>query len=131
MQLGEFSILDEAISLNELKLKDVAIEFILVNFETKSAIKIIPFFNTIKSVELVSLVNFFVELGVNIRLDDLLGKLHIVILKLLLQDNKEQIIMVNDVGLTTSSVDFLLSNFNLMKDKIKNKSVLFCPKLIY
>lgn len=131
MQYGKFYIHDEAISLDYLKSKNATMKFVLVNFDYKSSIKIIPFYNTLKKKELTTLLSFFAECGINLRVDDLLGKLHIVILKILLQKDDEQVIIVNDVGFTASSIDFLLSNFISLKDKFKNRSIIVCSKLIY
>lgn len=131
IECGKFYSFDEAIFLEDIKSKDVSKKIVLVNFEAKSSIKIILFFNTIKRRELDDLRIFFVKQGVNLRLDDLLGKLHIVILKILMENNSKQIIIISDVGFTNTSIDFLLANFKLFQNKFKNKSVVFCPKLIY
>ncbi|THD33334.1 hypothetical protein [uncultured Flavobacterium sp.] len=131
MQYDNFYVSDEAISLDYLKSKNVTTKFVLINFASKSSLKIIPFFNTIKNEELTALLNLFTEFAINLRLDDLLGKLHIVILKILSQDDNEQMIIIHDAGFTNSSIDFLVSNLNLLKHQLQNKSVIVCPNLIY
>lgn len=130
VEYGKFHILDKAVSLTGLMHRNSDAISILINFESKSSIKIIPYFNKIKTKERDALINFFAEFGINLLLDDLLGKLHIIILKILLEEKRKLVLVINDTGLTPASINFLVSNFNVFVGMFKNKSIIICPKLI-
>lgn len=122
MKLGTFEILDKGIKFNELSFgKDI--DMVLINFNLDTSIKIIPFFEKIRKKELDNLLGVFDNLGIDLRTTDLLGKLHVVILKILLDKEVKQVLVINDVGFTLSSIDFLQHNFSKLIARFENKSI--------
>lgn len=130
IEYGKLRVINEVFLFNDLVDRNSGVTFILINFDSKSSVKIIPFFNEIKSKELNTLIGFFAKYGINIRLNDLLGKLHVVVLKMLLEEKGKLVVLINDIGLTYSSIDFLVSNFNIFMGRLENKLTIICPKLI-
>ncbi|PWB26431.1 hypothetical protein [Flavobacterium sp. HTF] len=74
------------------------------------------------------LINVFKSLELDLRLDDLLGKLHIVLLKLLLDSEANKVLIIDDVGFTSTSINFLESNFNNIMPRFKNKSIIILDR---
>ncbi|WP_330744415.1 hypothetical protein [Chryseobacterium sp. CP-77] len=98
-------------------------EYIYINFSDEYSIKINPFFESIDNSEKKTLIQLFFQLtSINIRIDDLLGKLHIIVLKILLDGKKDKII-INSLGLSNDSIIFLKSNFEKILQNFKNKNL--------
>ncbi|WP_310379395.1 hypothetical protein [Flavobacterium sp.] len=123
IRLGTFQILDKDVLNNDLSFGN-NIEVILINFNLDTSIKIIPFFEKIEKKEVDKLVNIFRSLDIDLRLDDLLGKLHLVLLKILIDEQKKQILIIDDVGFTSASINFLQLNFSNLMPKFENKSII-------
>ena len=127
IKLGTFQVLDSDI-LNYDSFFKNDVDVILINFSSDTSIKIIPFFEKIEKKEVDKLVSVFRCLNINLRLDDLLGKLHIVLLKILIDEQKKQILIVDDVGFTPASINFLQINFSHLMHKFENKSIIVLDK---
>jgi len=123
IKLGIIQILKKDLTIENLSFGD-EISVTLINFDKYNSIKIIPFFENIKKKELSILINIFNSIHVNIRLDDLLGKLHIVMLKFLIDKKTKQVLVVNDIGLTPNSINFLIQNFEKLIEGFENKSII-------
>lgn len=107
-------------------LKDMN-DYIFVNFAYKYALKISYFYDEIKKNERVKLINLFNQLtGIEIRVDDTLGKLHIILLKLLI-DGKKDNIVISSVGFHMIAFDFLIDN---LKKIFKNLNELVDKNVI-
>ncbi|QBJ88078.1 hypothetical protein DDI74_18315 [Chryseobacterium gleum] len=99
-------------------------EYIYINFSDEYSIKINPFFESIDNSEKKTLIQLFFQLtSINIRIDDLLGKLHIIVLKILLDGKKDNII-INSLGFSNDSIIFLKSNFEKILQNFKNKNLI-------
>lgn len=100
-------------------------EFIFINFENDYSVKIIPFYDKITNKQ--KLIEHFNQLtNVNIRVEDLVGKLHLVILKLLIDEDKSQNprdIIINSIGLSLNSIQFLIDNLNIIKGSFKVRNI--------
>lgn len=110
--------------LSSLKYKD---EYIFVNFAYDKAIKIGFFYDEIDQNELSKLVLLFFQLtGIEIRLDDVLGKLHIILLKLLIDGEKDNIVISN-IGFHMQSFEFLIDNLKKIFESLNgliNKKII-------
>lgn len=123
IKLGTFQILQKNVLKNDFSFKnDNDVTFI--NFSSEDSIKIIPFFEKIKKGEVDKIMEIFKSLEVNLRLDDLLGKLHIVLVKILLDNEKRQLLIIDDVGFTSTSINFLQLNFSNLMSRFKNKAII-------
>ena len=122
IRLGTFQILDKNVLNNDLSFGNNT-EVILINFNLDTSIKIIPFFEKIEKNEVDKLVSVFRSLDIDLWLNDLLGKLHIVLLKILSDEQKKQILIIDDVGFTSTSINFLQLNFDNLMSKFENKSI--------
>lgn len=99
-------------------------EYIYINFSYEYSIKINPFFKSIDDTERNTLIQLFFQLtNIDIRVNDLLGQLHIIVLKILLDDEKDNII-INSLGLTDDSIIFFKSNFEKVLKNFKNKNLI-------
>ena len=123
IRLGTFQIIDKDLFNKDLFFRN-NIEVILINFSSDTSIKIIPFFEKIEKKEVDKLVSIFRSLNIDLRLDDLLGKLHLVLLKILIDEQKRQMLIVDDVGFTKASINFLQINFSHLMPKFENKSII-------
>ncbi len=123
IRLGTFQILQKNVLKNDFSFEnDNDVTFI--NFSSEDSIKIIPFFEKIKKGEVDKIMEIFKSLEVNLRLDDLLGKLHIVLVKILLDNEKRQLLIIDDVGFTSTSINFLQLNFSNLMSRFKNKAII-------
>lgn len=123
IKLGTFQILEKNVLKNDFSIKNDN-DVIFINFSSEDSIKIIPFFEKIKKSEVDKIIEIFKSLEVNLRLDDLLGKLHVVLVKILLDDEKRQILIIDDVGFTSTSIKFLQLNFCNLMSRFKNKAII-------
>ncbi|MGG7440434.1 hypothetical protein ACQ7CU_20395 [Chryseobacterium arthrosphaerae] len=99
-------------------------EYIYINFSYEYSIKINPFFESIDDTERNTLIQLFFQLtNIDIRVNDLLGQLHIIVLKILLDDEQDNII-INSLGLTDDSIIFFKSNFEKILQNFKNKNLI-------
>ncbi|WP_295231454.1 hypothetical protein [uncultured Chryseobacterium sp.] len=106
--------------LQHLKNKE---EYIFINFDYFYSIKIMPFFEKIEMKERDSLIDSFLHLtNTNIRIDDLLGNLHVVILKILV--NGEKNLVINTIGLSENSIEFLTDNLKKILDNFDNRNLI-------
>ncbi|MDH6254457.1 hypothetical protein M2347_004184 [Chryseobacterium sp. H1D6B] len=99
-------------------------ECIFINFDYEYSTKIIPFYNKIK--EKQKLINFFYQLtSINIRTEDLLGKLHLILLQILIDEQEKQsnIIIINSIGFSQDSLQFLINNLNKILNHFENKNI--------
>lgn len=100
-------------------------EAILVNFGCENSVKIIPFYNKIEDKK--KLIEFFFKLtSIDIRIEDLLGKLHLVILQILIDGDKNSTqndVIVNNIGLSYNSTQFLIDNLNKIIKHFKNRNI--------
>jgi len=102
----------QIIDLNSLKTLTDKDKFIFVNFDYKYALKISYFYEEITKKERIELIHLFKQLtNIEIRVDDMLGKLHIILLKLL-RDAKKDYIVISTIGFNIKSFQFLIDNFN-------------------
>lgn len=103
------------ISFQELQYLKNKKEYIFINFDYSYSIKIIPFFEKIEMKERDYLIDSFLHLtNTNIRIDDLLGKLHVIILKILV--NGEKNLIINSIGLSENLIEFLTDNLRKILD---------------
>ncbi|MBP1221734.1 hypothetical protein [Flavobacterium sp. 1355] len=123
IKLGTFQIFEKNVLNNDFSFENDN-DIIFINFGSQDSIKIIPFFEKIKKGEVEKIIEIFKSLEINLRLDDLLGKLHIVIVKILLDDEKRQILIIDDVGFTSTSIKFLQLNFCSLMSRFKNKAII-------
>lgn len=123
IKLGTFQILDKNVLNIDFSFENDN-DVIFINFSSSDSIKIIPFFEKIKKGEVDKIKEIFKSLEINLRLDDLLGKLHIVLVKILLDDEKRQILIIDDVGFTSISIKFLQLNFSNLISNFKNKAII-------
>lgn len=123
LELGQFIILDRNLKIEDLTFQEI-INFVYVNFDKDSSIKIIPHFEKIKKKEFDELNIFFNNFNIKLRTDDYLGKLHFVVLKILLENSNKTVLLINNVGLTNASIDFLKNNFDKIMFKFKDKLIL-------
>lgn len=121
--MNEISI----INCKELKTLRTKNEYIFVNFAYNNSLKIGYFYDEIKKDERNKLISLFKQLtGIEIRLDDTLGKLHIVLLKLIL-DGKRDNIVISSIGFHMTSFEFLIDNFKTIfenLDELVNKKII-------
>jgi len=107
-------------------LKDMN-EYIFVNFAYKYSLKIGYYYDEIKKNERVKLIHLFNQLtGIEIRVDDTLGKLHIILLKLLM-DGKKDNIVISNVGFHMIAFEFLIDNLKKIFENLKelvNKNII-------
>ena len=100
-------------------------KFIFINFDNKYSIKIIPFYNEIRDKQ--KLIELFNQLtNLEIRVEDLLGKLHLVILKILINEDENPSpndIIINSIGLSKNSILFLIDNLNKIISRFKNRNI--------
>ncbi|WP_395062154.1 hypothetical protein [Flavobacterium sp.] len=122
IKLGALTIINKNSIDEYFPIKETS--HVLINFNSDKSVHIIPFFEEIKRRQLDNYLNIFLNLGIHLRLDDLLGKLHIVILKFLIDNKNDEILIVNDVGFTSKSIVFLSDNVNLLLKNFNNKSVI-------
>ncbi|HHM0730642.1 TPA: hypothetical protein ACRFJD_003698, partial [Elizabethkingia anophelis] len=86
-------------------------------------IKIIPFYENLKKEEQINLIQYFFQLtNINIRVNDLLGKLSITILKALI-DGENQDIIINSIGLSENSISFLTEHLKKILNNFKDKNI--------
>ncbi|SHM01832.1 hypothetical protein [Chryseobacterium polytrichastri] len=98
--------------INSKDLKTLANEdkYIFVNFSYKHAVKISYFYEDINKNERNKLIQLFNQLtNIEIRVDDMLGKLNIILLKLII-DGKKNNIVVSNIGFHMKSFEFLIDN---------------------
>lgn len=113
--------------LQDLKNKE---EYIFINFDYSYSIKIIPFFEKIEMKERDSLIDSFFHLtNNNIRIDDLLGKLHIILLKILVDGEKN--LVINSIGLSDNSIEFLIDNLRKILDNFDNRNLIIIENNSY
>lgn len=106
--------------LQHLKNKE---KYIFINFDYSYSIKIIPFFEKIEMKEKDYLIDSYLHLtNTNIRVDDLLGKLYIIILKILV--NGEKNLIINSIGLSESSIEFLIKNLWEILDNFDTMNII-------
>lgn len=121
--MNEISI----ISLKELHTLRNKSEYTFINFAYKHALKIVYFYDEIRKDERNKLIKLFNQLtGVDIRVDDTLGKLHIILLKLLI-DGKKDNIVVSNIGFHMMSFEFLIDNLKKIFENLNglvNKKVI-------
>ena len=107
-------------------LKDMN-DYVFVNFAYDNALKIGYFYDEIRKNERIKLINLFNQLtGIEIRVDDTLGKLHIILLKLLI-DGKKDNIVISNVGFHMISFEFLIDNLKKIfqhLNELVNKNVI-------
>jgi hypothetical protein len=112
--MNEISIINS----KELKTLGNKNEYIFVNFADNNALKISYFYDEIKKNERNKLISLFKQLtGIEIRLDDILGKLHIVLLKLILEGKKDNIV-ISSIGFHMASFEFLIDNFKTIFENL-------------
>lgn len=108
------------ISSKELQTLNSKNDYIFINFDYKYAIKISFFYEKIKKSERNRLIKLFYQLtSIEIRVDDTLGKLHIILLKLLIDGEKNKII-ISDIGFIKNSFTFLVDNFRKIFENLNN-----------
>ncbi|NIF03887.1 hypothetical protein F3J23_00370 [Chryseobacterium sp. Tr-659] len=99
------------ITLQEIQTLENKNEYIFVNFAYTQSLKINYFYDEIKKSERNKLIKLFNQLtDIEIRVDDTLGKLHIVLLKLLI-NGKQNNIVISTIGFHMISFEFLINNF--------------------
>lgn len=102
-------------------------EYIFVNFAYPYAIKINFYYETIKKSGRNKLIKLFNQLtGVEIRTNDTLGKLHIILLKLLIDGEKDNIV-ISSIAFHMVSFEFLIDNFKKIfqnLDGLENKNII-------
>ncbi len=124
IKLGKFQLFNRGLTIDDLSFEN-GIDVVYNNFHINSSVKLIPFFEKIKKSELKNLLKIFSDKGIDLSLHDVLGLLHVVILKILIDSNKKQVLIINDIGFAKESIDFLQTNFKgLMSKKFINKSIL-------
>jgi len=107
-------------ALQDLKNKE---EYIFINFDYSYSIKIIPFFEKIEMKERDFLIDSFFHLtDTNMRIDDLLGKLHIILLKILFDGERN--LVINSIGLSENSIEFLIDNLRKILNNFDNRNMI-------
>lgn len=108
------------ITSKELKSLRNRNEYIFINFYYKYALKITYFYEKIRKNERNELIKLLNQLtNIEIRVDDTLGKLHIILLKLLIDGGKDNIVISN-IGFHIKSFDFLIENFKKIFENLNN-----------
>lgn len=115
------------ITVKELQTLENKNEYIFVNFAYQCSLRIDHFYEQIKKSERNKLIKLFNQLtDVEIRVDDTLGKLHIILLKLLMNGEQNNIV-ISTIGFHIISFDFLISNlkkiFNNL-NSLTNKNII-------
>lgn len=114
--MNEISI----ISVKELQFLNNKNEYIFIHFGYTSTTKIDVLYNKIKKKERSYLINLFSELtGIDIRVEDILGRLHIVLLKTLVDGTMNNIVISN-IAFLPSSFAFLMDNLKKIFDNLRN-----------
>lgn len=102
-------------------------DYVFVNFAYSNALKISYFYDEIKKKERDKLRALFEKItDIKIRVDDTLGKLHIVLLKLII-DGKKDNIVVSNIGFHIKSFDFLIDNLKKIFENLEgviNKKII-------
>ncbi len=115
------------ISTKELQFLRNKSDFTFVNLDYVLAIKIGHYYDKIKKSERKELIKLFNQLtDIEIRIDDTLGKLSIILLKLLIVEKKDNIV-VSNIGFSVSSFEFLISNIKKIFQNLKglnNKNII-------
>lgn len=115
------------VTLKELLTLENKNEYIFVNFAYKHSLKIGCFYDEIKKSERNKLIKLFNQLtGIEIRVDDTLGKLHIILLKLLINGEQNNII-ISTIGFHIISFEFLINNFKKIFNNLNglaNKNII-------
>lgn len=95
-----------------------------MNFSNAYSIKVIPFYESICENEINKLIKLFYQItDVDIRVEDLTGKIHLVLLKILI-DGEKNTIVLNDVGISKDSREFLIDSFNKILNNFANKNII-------
>lgn len=101
-------------------------EYIFINFDYVHSIKISFFYEKMKRSRVKELIKLFYKLtNIEIRTDDTLGKLHLILLELLI-NREENTVFISDIGFPKSSYDFLIDNLKKIfdnLDNLKNKKI--------
>ncbi|KYH07061.1 hypothetical protein A1704_21655 [Chryseobacterium cucumeris] len=115
------------ITLKEIQTLENKNDYIFVNFAYPHSLKIGYFYDEIKKSERHKLIKLFNQLtGVEIRVDDTLGKLHIILLQLLL-NGKQDNIVISTIGFHIISFEFLINNFTKIFNNLNglaNKNII-------
>ncbi|WP_066440683.1 hypothetical protein [Chryseobacterium sp. CCH4-E10] len=107
------------INTKELQFLGNKSDYIFVNLDYALAIKIGSYYDEIKKSEKKELIKLFNQLtDIEIRIDDTLGKLSIILLKLLMIEKRDNIV-VSNIGFSVSSFEFLIANMKKIFQNLK------------
>lgn len=99
--------------------------YFVVNFAFEDSIKIVPYYESFSKDRVESLSACFKDVGINLRRDDILTMLHLVLLDLTLMKPDVDTYFVGNAGFTNDSFDFLKSDISKMA-AFDNKKIYFC-----
>lgn len=117
------------VSIQEFQSFENKEEYIYVNFSNAYSIKVIPFYESICENEINKLIKFFYQItDVDIRVEDLTVKIHLVLLKILI-DGEKNTIVLNDVGISKDSREFLIDSFNKILNNFANKNIIIIENI--
>ncbi|WP_426279167.1 hypothetical protein ACN9MN_08070 [Chryseobacterium sp. S-02] len=104
-------------------------KYVFINFPDEYSIKVIPFFEKIGKKERNDLVKLFYQLtNIEIMIDDFVGKIHLVLLKILMDGEKNNII-VSNVGLSNNSYTFWIENLSKLFNNFDNKNLIILENI--
>lgn len=99
--------------------------YFIVNFAFGGAIKIVPYYESFSKEKVRLLSVCFKDAGINLRQDDILTMLHLVLLDLALVQPDVDTYFVGNAGFANDSFDFLKNNISKMA-AFDEKEIFLC-----
>lgn len=99
--------------------------YFVVNFGFEDAIRIVPYYSHFSKDRMELLSDYFKDAGINLRPDDILSMLHLVLADLAFLQPDVNTYFVGSAGFTEDSLDFLKRNI-LKINAFDDKKIYLC-----